>query len=149
MPDLPARTVKLLMASVAFALGAGLSVLPVAAAKTSGAGWSRLPFIVVACAAVIGPLFWWVGVVQPASTSLWRGAVTGLTVAVTAHVLSWYVMSAIAWLIDRRDSLGQPLLNPFESLPGALLFSALSVFLVPWSLPMGVLVGVLLLRSQR
>jgi hypothetical protein len=141
--------VKLVMASLAFAVGAGLSVLPVVAAKPVGAGWSRLPFIVVACAAVVGPLLWWVAVVQPASTSLWRGAVTGLAVALIAHALSWYVMSVMAWLIDRRDSLGAPLLNPWESLPDALLFSAVSLVLVPWSLPMGVLVGVLLLRSQR
>jgi membrane-bound metal-dependent hydrolase YbcI (DUF457 family) len=141
---------NLAMASVAFAVGAGLCVLPLVPGLTSGgAGWSRLPFIVVACAAVVGPLFWLVGVVQPASTSLWRGAVTGLAVAITAHVLSWYVMSVMAWLIDRRDSLGAPLLNPVDSLPGALLFSAASLLLVPWSLPVGALVGVLLLRSQR
>jgi hypothetical protein len=150
---MPLRGMRLmkhvLAAAGAFAATAGLCVVPLWTTRPVGGGWERLPLIAIGCSGAVAALLWWLGVVRPGSTASWRGALTGLGVVITSHVLSWYVMSVLAWLIDRRDSLGEPLLGPVEALPGAFVFAAMSLALVPWSLPAGALVGVFLVRQQR
>jgi hypothetical protein len=138
-----------LVAAGVFAVTAALCLVPVFTTRPDGAGWERLPAIAIACSGAVGALLWWLGVVLPGATSSWRGALTGLAVVATAHVLSWYVMAVVAWLVDRTDSLGQPLQNPVEALRGAFVLAAVSLALVPWSLPAGAVVGALLLRQQR
>jgi len=136
-----------LVAAGVFAATAALCVAPMWISKPIGNGWAPLPYIAVACSGAVGALLWWLGVVRPGSTSLWRGALTGLAVVVTSHVLSWYVFSLLTWLIDRHDSLGQPVAaGPLDALRGAFVFAAWSLFVVCWSLPAGALAGVFLVR---
>jgi hypothetical protein len=141
---------KLVLAAAgAYGATAVLCLLPLWFMRPVGAGWERLPVIAIACSAAVGALLWWLGVVRPGSTSSWRGALIGLAVAVAAHALSWYVLSVMAWLIDRHDSLGESLPGPLGALRGTFAFAAVSLALMPWSLLASALVGVFMIRQQR
>jgi hypothetical protein len=115
--------------ALANAAAAGLMATQIVR-DAAGTGWDMLvPCAVVATLGLTLGALWWATRRRPRVRT---GVAVGLAVGVLAHPVMWYLVILVAYVTNRRGSLGEAPLTPVEGLVALWFYAALSLILTGW-----------------
>ena len=105
-----------------------------------GKGWGSLLFLSGIASASIALLLW--APLAGRTPSCFRGVLVGVTIALLAYPITWYLFSVMNWLQTFGTAEHEQILSPLTAVPASLLYGALGVFLTGWmTLPIAAATG--------
>lgn len=110
-----------------FALGCSLWLF-----RDTPGDWGVMVYSAPLAAAMSMALLWWRFFSRGRPVTMLRGVGVGVLASLLAHPLAWLLAIVLAYIADQRGSLGEPVVNPLQGIPVALLYSLFSLVLVGW-----------------
>lgn len=101
-------------------------------------------------ALVVGPLFWWRGIIHVGRLSIKRGMVVGILGSLFIHLPTWYLAMMVILLGGGQTIFGFIIGNPLMALLNALGSTLYSLIFVGWiTVLIGGIAGGLIALMQR
>jgi hypothetical protein len=135
---------------VTFAIGGAVIGFAIALARHGDTVFLLFPLFASLSGYLTARLFWWLLVGKRPRPAFWRYVGAGVLTGIASHPPCWWTFISTLWCIHELTgklggSLGEGPMNPAEAVPGALVFSALSLLFVGWAtVGLGLVAGALL-----
>ncbi len=115
----------------------GISMGAYVAATANGDGYGLFPLYAGLAAFSTFTVLWWLIVRRKNNLKVLNGAIAGVLSGIVSHYVCWYLLlveANIKYILLGKglSSLGEPPQNLIQSFWGALVLSAVSLFLCGW-----------------